>query len=73
VIPTTVDWAIEDFATNTVLFSGTGATLANDGPTFVRNGAYALCYSTFTIPSAALNAGDYWLRLSNCAANDQSA
>ncbi|HVY93992.1 MAG TPA: hypothetical protein VHA14_14625 [Bryobacteraceae bacterium] len=64
--PTTLDWAIQSSAGSGVLFSGTAATLTDDGPYVVRNGLYSLYYATFTIPDAALTAGDYWLHLSNC-------
>jgi hypothetical protein len=64
--PMTLDWSIQTSANSGILFSGTGATLVNDGPYSVRNGQYSLYYATFTLPDVALNAGDYWLHLSNC-------
>jgi hypothetical protein len=67
--PSTLDWSIQSSAGGGVLFSGTGATLTNLGPTLVdHNGtAYPVYLSTFTLPDIALAGGiHYWLHLSNC-------
>jgi hypothetical protein len=68
--PSSLDWSIQSASNGGVLFSGIGAALTNDGPSPVRNGQYDLYYSTFTLPSIALDAGTYWLHLSNCGTTD---
>lgn len=63
---TTVDWAIENAAGDTVLYGGTSAALANVFVDSVRAGAYDVYRSTFAVSDLAFSAGNYRLLLANC-------